>query len=75
MSLEKREMMVAIVKKIDELLPRIRRSNNKDLFGNILTSDVIEDPFLMLKLTKPKLVGVWQDLCQIEFKLNKEGMN
>ena len=71
MSSEKREMMVAITKKIDELLPRIRRSNNKDLFNNILTSDVIEDPFLMTKLAKPKLVGVWQDLCQIEFKLNK----
>ena len=75
MSSEKREMMVAITKKIDELLPRIIRSNNQDLFGNILTSDVIEDPFLMLKLTKPKLVGVWQDLLQIEFKLKKEGMN
>ena len=75
MSSEKREMMVAITKKIDELLPRIIRSNNQDLVGNILTSDVIEDAFLMLKLTKPKLVGVWQDLLQIEFKLNKEGMN
>ena len=75
MSLEKQEMVTAITKKIDELLPRIIRSNNQDLFGNILTSDVIEDPFLMLKLTKPKLVGVWQDLLQIEFKLNKEGMN
>ena len=75
MSNEKRTMMVAITKKIDELLPRIIKSNNQDLFGNILTRDVIEDPFLMLKLTKPKLVGVWQDLLQIEFKLNKEGMN
>ena len=75
MSNEKGTMIVAITKKIDELLPRIIRSNNQDLFGNILTSDVIEDPFLMLKLTKPKLVGVWQDLLQIEFKLNKEGMN
>ena len=75
MSSEKRTMITAITKKIDELLPRIIRSNNQDLFGNILTSDVIEDPFLMLKLTKPKLVGVWQDLLQIEFKLNKEGMN
>ena len=74
MSLEKREMMVAIVKKIDELLPRIIKSNNQDLFGNILTSDVIEDPFLMIKLTKPKLQGVWQDLCQIEYKLRKEGI-
>ena len=75
MSNEKRTIITAITKKIDELLPRIIRSNNQDLFGNILTSDVIEDPFLMLKLTKPKLVGVWQDLLQIEFKLNKEGMN
>ena len=75
MSDEKRTIITAITKKIDELLPRIIRSNNQDLFGNILTSDVIEDPFLMLKLTKPKLVGVWQDLLQIEFKLNKEGMN
>ena len=74
MSLEKREMMVAIVKKIDELLPRINKSNNQDLFGNILTSDVMEDPFLMLKLTKPHLQGVWQDLCQIEYKLRKEGI-
>ena len=75
MSSEKREMMVAIAEKINLLKDRIIRSNNQDLFGNILTSDVIEDPFLMLKLTKPKLVGVWQDLLQIEFKLNKEGMN
>lgn len=75
MSNEKRTIMVAIVKKIDELLPRIKKSNNQDLFGNILTSDVIEDPFLMIKLTKPKLVGVWQDLCQIEYKLKKEGIN
>ena len=75
MSSEKREMIRSISERIDELLPRIRRSKNEDLFGNILTSDVIEDPFLMLKLTKPKLVGVWQDLLQIEFKLNKEGMN
>ena len=75
MSNEKGTIIAAITKKIDELLPRIIRSNNQDLFGNILTSDVIEDPFLMLKLTKPKLVGVWQDLCQIEYKLKKEGMN
>ena len=75
MSNEKRTMIAAITKKIDELLPRIIRSNNKDLFNNILTSDIIEDPFLMLKLTKPKLVGIWQDLCQIEYKLKKEGMN
>ena len=75
MNNEKGTIIAAITKKIDELLPRIIRSNNQDLFGNILTSDVIEDPFLMLKLTKPKLVGVWQDLLQVEFKLNKEGMN
>ena len=74
MSSEKQEMMVAITKKIDELLPRIRRSNNKDLFNNILTSDVIEDPFLMTKLAKPKLVGIWQDLLQVDFKLKKEGI-
>ena len=75
MSNEKGTIITAITKKIDELLPRIIRSNNQDLFGNILTSDVIEDPFLMLKLTKPKLVGIWQDLCQIEYKLKKEGIN
>ena len=74
MSNEKRTMMVAITKKIDELLPRIIRSNNQDLFGNILTSDIIEDPFLMTKLAKPKLVGIWQDLLQIEYKLRKEGI-
>ena len=74
MSNEKRTIITAITKKIDELLPRIIRSNNQDLFGNILTSDVIEDPFLMIKLTKPKLVGIWQDLCQIEYKLKKEGI-
>ena len=74
MSGEKRDMIRAISERINELLPRIRRSNNEDLFGNILTSDIIEDPFLMLKLTKPKLVGVWQDLCQIEYKLRKEGI-
>ena len=74
MSNEKRTIMVAITKKIDELLPRIIKSNNQDLFGNILTNDVIEDPFLMIKLTKPKLVGIWQDLCQIEYKLKKEGV-
>ena len=74
MSNEKKTMVAAIVEKIDELLPRIRKSNNKDLFNNILTSDVIEDPFLMLKLTKPKLVGVWQDLLQVEYKLKKEGI-
>ena len=75
MSNEKRTIITAITKKIDELLPRIRRSNNKDLFNNILTSDVIEDPWLMTKLAKPKLVGIWQDLLQIEYKLKKEGMN
>ena len=75
MSSEKRVMIAAIAEKIDLLKDRISRSNNQDLFGNILTSDVIEDPFLMLKLTKPKLVGVWQDLLQVEFKLNKEGIN
>lgn len=74
MSNEKGDIITAITKKIDELLPRIIRSNNQDLFGNILTSDVIEDPFLMIKLTKPKLVGIWQDLCQIEYKLRKEGI-
>ena len=74
MSNEKGTMITAITKKIDELLPRIIRSNNQDLFGNILTSDVIEDPFLMIKLTKPKLVGIWQDLLQVDFKLKKEGI-
>ena len=74
MSLEKRDMIRSISERIDELLPRIRRSNNKDLFNNILTSDVIEDPFLMLKLAKPKLVGIWQDLLQVDFKLRKEGI-
>ena len=74
MSLEKREMIAAIAEKIDLLKDRISRSNNQDLFGNILTSDVIEDPFLMTKLTKPKLVGVWQDLLQVDFKLKKEGI-
>ena len=75
MSLEKREMMVAIVKKIDELLPRIIRSNNQDLFGNILTEDIIANPMIMTKISKPHLQGVWCDLLQIEFKLNKEGIN
>ena len=74
MSLEKREMIRSISERIDELLPRIRRSNNKDLFNNILTSDIIEDPFLMTKLAKPKLVGIWQDLLQVDFKLKKEGI-
>ena len=66
MSSEKRNMIRSINERIDELLPRIRRSNNKDLFNNILTSDVIEDPFLMTKLAKPKLVGIWQDLLQVD---------
>ena len=74
MSSEKRDMIRSISERIDELLPRIRRSNNKDLFNNILTSDIIEDPWLMTKLAKPKLVGIWQDLCQIEYKLRKEGI-
>ena len=74
MSSEKRDMIRSISERIDELLPRIRRSNNKDLFNNILTSDVIEDPWLMTKLAKPKLVGIWQDLLQVDFKLRKEGI-
>ena len=74
MSGEKRDMIRSISERIDELLPRIRRSNNQDLFSNILTSDVIEDPFLMTKLAKPKLVGIWQDLLQVDFKLKKEGI-
>ena len=74
MSSEKRDMIRSISQRIDKLLPRIRKSKNEDLFGNILTSDVIEDPFLMTKLTKPKLVGIWQDLLQVDFKLKKEGI-
>lgn len=74
MSNEKRDMIRSISQRIDELLPRIRRSNNKDLFNNILTNDVIEDPWLMTKLSKPHLQGVWQDLLQIEYKLRKEGI-
>ena len=74
MTSEKRDMIRSISERIDELLPRIRRSKNKDLFNNILTSDVIEDPFLMTKLAKPKLVGIWQDLLQVDFKLKKEGI-
>ena len=74
MSSEKRDMIRSISQRIDELLPRIRRSNNQDLFGNILTKDIIEDPWLMTKLAKPKLVGIWQDLLQIEYKLRKEGI-
>ena len=74
MSNEKRTMMVAITKKIDELLPRIIKSNNQDLFGNILTEDIIANPMIMTKISKPHLQGVWQDLCQIEYKLRKEGI-
>ena len=74
MSNEKRTMIAAIAEKIDLLKDRISRSNNQDLFGNILTEDIIEDPFLMTKISKPHLQGVWQDLCQIEFKLKKEGI-
>ena len=74
MSGEKRDMIRAISERINELLPRIRRSNNQDLFGNILTKDIIEDPWLMTKLAKPKLVGIWQDLLQVDFKLKKEGI-
>ena len=74
MSSEKRDMIRSISERIDELLPRIRKSNNKDLFNNILTRDIIEDPFLMTKLAKPKLVGIWQDLLQVDFKLKKEGI-
>ena len=75
MSLEKREMIAAIAEKIDLLKDRISRSNNPDLFGNILTEDIIANPMIMTKISKPHLQGVWQDLCQIEFKLNKGGMN
>ena len=74
MSNEKRTMIAAIAEKIDLLKDRISRSNNQDLFGNILTEDIIEDPWLMTKLAKPKLVGIWQDLLQVDFKLRKEGI-
>ena len=74
MSSEKRDMIRAISERINKLLPRIRRSNNQDLFSNILTKDIIEDPWLMTKLAKPKLVGIWQDLLQVDFKLKKEGI-
>ena len=67
-------MIAAIAKKIDLLKDRISRSNNQDLFGNILTEDIIANPIIMTKLAKPKLVGIWQDLLQIEYKLNKEGI-
>ena len=75
MSNEKRTMIAAIAEKIDLLKDRINRSNNPDLFGNILTEDIIANPMIMTKISKPHLQGVSQDLCQIEFKLNKEGMN
>lgn len=74
MSNEKRTMIVAIAEKIDLLKDRISRSNNQDLFGNILTEDVIANPMIMTKISKPHLQGVWCDLLQIEFKLNKEGI-
>ena len=74
MSNEKGTIIAAITKKIDELLPRIIRSNNQDLFGNILTEDIIANPMIMTKISKPHLQGVWQDLCQIEYKLRKEGI-
>ena len=74
MSNEKRTMIAAIAKKINLLKDRISKCNNQDLFGNILTEDIIEDPFLMTKLAKPKLVGIWQDLLQVDFKLKKEGI-
>ena len=74
MSSEKRDMIRAISERINKLLPRIRRSNNQDLFGNILTEDVIANPMIMTKISKPHLQGVWCDLLQIEYKLKKEGI-
>ena len=74
MSNEKRTMIAAIAEKIDLLKDRISRSNNPDLFGNILTEEVIANPMIMTKISKPHLQGVWCDLLQIEFKLNKEGI-
>ena len=74
MSNEKRTMIAAIAEKIDLLKDRISRSNNQDLFGHILTEDVIANPMIMTKISKPHLQGVWCDLLQIEFKLNKEGI-
>ena len=74
MSNEKRIMIAAIAEKIELLKDRISRSNNQDLFGNILTEDVIANPMIMTKISKPHLQGVWCDLLQIEFKLNKEGI-
>ena len=75
MSSEKRTMIAAIAEKIDLLKDKISKSNNPDLFGNVLTEDVIANPMIMTKISKPHLQGVWQDLCQIEYKLKKEGMN
>ena len=74
MSNEKRTMIAAIAEKIDLLKDRISRSNNQDLFGNILTEDIIANPMIMTKISKPHLQGVWCDLLQIEYKLNKEGI-
>ena len=74
MSNEKRTMIAAIAEKIDLLKDRISRSNNQDLFGNVLTEDIIANPMIMTKISKPHLQGVWCDLLQIEFKLNKEGI-
>ena len=74
MSSEKRDMIRSISEKIDLLKDRISRSNNQDLFGNILTEDVIANPMIMTKISKPHLQGVWCDLLQIEYKLKKEGI-
>ena len=74
MSNEKRTMIAAIAEKIDLLKDRISRSNNQDLFGNILTVDIIANPMIMTKISKPHLQGVWCDLLQIEYKLKKEGI-
>ena len=74
MSNEKRTMIAAIAEKIDLLKDRISRSNNQDLFGNILTEDIIANPMIMTKISKPHLQGVWCDLLQIEYKLRKEGI-
>ena len=74
MSNEKRTMIAAIAEKINLLKDRISKSNNQDLFGNILTEDIIANPMIMTKISKPHLHGVWQDLLQIEYKLKKEGI-
>ena len=74
MSNEKRTMITAIAEKIELLKDRISRSNNQDLFGNILTEDIIANPMIMTKISKPHLQGVWCDLLQIDFKLKKEGI-